>query len=324
MTNSVRRTRGNVLYDRQWLVTIAPSLGSVSALNYGNTTTDATPLRITFDIKKDCKPEANPAHIVIYNMSEQNRRTVENGWSLQIQAGYPGQVGVLWNGQVGKGVASRNPDLSVKEKASTKKDGPDISFAIESGDGLGPLSFARINSNYRDGTPYQVVFNDIMQILTTQTPVTSFGVSLGSIPTPFPLGSVKRNLTLHCSCSEALTKLFKPAGYEWFVNNNALNVVAKTDHTRDGIPFLSSTTGLTGIPSKEDNGVVSLSCLLNPQLSPGRLLELKSEDSSFDGYYKVRKVQHKGDTHGDAWDTEVECIQYNDDPSLPISTPPIT
>jgi len=320
-------TDGTALFGRKYLLTLAPSIESSSAFQYGNARDDSAPLRITFDIKKDSKPQSNTGHMVIYNLSEKTRRTIKAGWMLQLEAGYDGLLQNLWVGQVGKGVASRNPDLSVSDKASTKREGAEVSYAIESAEGLGPLAYATIDKSYRSGTPRAQVFAAITKALTTASPATSFGVTIGSVPSgTFPPGEIRRNMTLHGKAADALTQLLEPLGYDWFVSNNELNVVARNDHTKDGAPLISAASGLIGIPSREDDGVVTISCLLNPQLEPGRLLKLESKDNSFDNYYKVRKVQHKGDSHGDAWTSEVQCIAYDspdNSPDEPIDTPEV-
>jgi hypothetical protein len=307
---SAERQNGPALFGRRYQVTIAPDVHQPAALQYGNVLENSAELRVTFDIKKDCTAKPNPGHIVIYNMATANRAVIEDGWAIQLQAGYKDTVQTIWMGQVGKGIAAKNPDLSTKDKASEKQEGNDISYAIETSEALGPMRLANMSKTYAKGVPYSLIWDNIITTMQASTPVTGFGVSIGSIPTPFPLGHTAKKIVLHGSCGDALDLIWHPNGYEWFVHNNQLSVVAVDEHTNDGIPYISKDTGLLGIPSRENGKSVSITCLLTPQLAPGRLLELDSDDDSFDGFYKVRSVQHRGDSHGENWESQVTCIPF--------------
>jgi len=63
--------------------------------------------------------------------------------------------------------------------------------------------------------------------------------------------------------------------------------------------LLTPETGLIGSPTPQNDGRVSAQSLLQPDLIPGRQVQIKSKHVQ--GMYVVETAQYEGETAGDAW-----------------------
>ena len=104
-----------------------------------------------------------------------------------------------------------------------------------------------------------------------------------------------------------MTNVLSKLGVQWSIQDDELHIT-DTDLTTDEAPvFLTSETGLIGIPTKRRNGGYLFSSLLNPKIRPGRPLIIESELVS--GTFRPLKVNHLGDLDDGPWDTQVEAFQ---------------
>ena len=62
---------------------------------------------------------------------------------------------------------------------------------------------------------------------------------------------------------------------------------------------LSPSTGLVGSPKIGKGRVASAVAIIQPDLQPGRLVDLRA--STVSGVYRIEEVEFEGETHGTPW-----------------------
>ena len=102
-----------------------------------------------------------------------------------------------------------------------------------------------------------------------------------------------------------LAALAKSAGLELSIQNGAIQLLERGLPLRDASVVLTSDTGLVGSPTVGDKGIVKFRALLNPDIVPGRQIELQSR--ALDGRFRAERVDYKGDTTAQDWYVDVEA-----------------
>lgn len=259
----------------------------------------ASPLKIRFDIDRNSVGSANKSKIELFNLSVQSRQNIKKGWLAQLQAGYKapinpinqnnssGFVGIIFQGNVmTSGLVSLR---SASEIIST----------IECGDGEASIALSLFNNSYK--TP--VTLSQILTDMAVQMKLSGVnaGLSVG-IPTV-----VYPNRTFHGTIAESLTTLLKGQNLEWKIQNGSLNIIPISGYNQEQAQIVSVNTGMIGVPSK-NAGILQFSSLLNFKLSPGSAIQMVSENTALNGYYRIRRSHYEGDTHGEKWQVTCECV----------------
>lgn len=298
------------LYGRRYELVLG-TLAQREMAVYGNS--PGTPgrrpsfLRVEFDLEKTSLSASNKGVIRITNMSVANRQNMRPGMIVSLSAGYDSQMQLLFLGGV--------------TKVDMSRQGSELVTELEVGDAESTISQTTFDKSYPKGTRLAQVLSDMavaMQVPTASAPTGSrFKVAVG-----VPNFAFSKGLTLHGPIRLSLSKLCKTFGLEWSLQSGALQIVPLMHHTGETAEAISPQTGLLGVPSF-DGAVCTFGALLNARISPGRLVFLSSDFAV--GAYRVRKVQYRGDTHGQNWMCEAECIPYPQSmPSpVPSSTLPI-
>lgn len=280
-----------LLYDRVVSVTAGPPEGGQGISVNG--------LRVRFAIDRTEDSKENTVQLVIYNLGESSRASFEKiGNRISISAGY----------------AATGPQLlAIGDIVSAKVDydHPEIVLQIEAADGGKALRTARANVSYSAGTPAKKMIEDLVGRL---------GVDLPDIP--FDLSeSFASGWAFSGRASAALDQLSRRFGFSWSIQNNALQITETRKPSKRQAVLLSASSGMIGSPSplddvrgeaedakdKEQPGVL-VKALLNPALIPGDPVVINSNYRGSQTY-RVRRVRHRGDTHGNDWISEVECIE---------------
>jgi len=251
-------------------------------------------LRMTFEIKKNSKADANTAKIEIYNLSETHRAKLrEHDALVRLSAGYEGEGGatLLFVG---------NTQYMVN-----KRQRPDIVTEIEAQDGQRNLRESRISISYAGGTSAQTIVNRLSQEL-------NFPVRQ-NIPIT---GTYLSGYSFNGRARDAMDEVVAKYGYQWNILNNEIQIYPKGGSADDVAVLLSPSTGLILTPERcnykdgkfekaePDEPEWRITSLLNPRLSPGSLVEMDSRDVK--GTFKVDSVRHFGDTHGNEWYSQIE------------------
>jgi hypothetical protein len=288
------------LFNRDFAMTVAGAPISIQKVN--TTTGDITAaLRVVFSIEKSDNRDPNRATVVIYNLSEPNRKILQIGseaaeksralglvydWPLVIEAGYALTRSQIFSGDI--------------VRADSRIEGTEWVTTIEAQDGGNKYRSARISQSFAKGTPLVAVLNTLAAALGV-----GFGNSAAHFAaSPRGLTVFENGLAVNGRVSKLLDKYITSAGYNWSIQDGQLQVLAPNETLLDAVVVLSPLTGLVGSPDKGEKGIIKTRSLLQPQIIPGRLVTMLSK--SINGGYKATKVSHFGDTWGQDWYTEFE------------------
>lgn len=289
------------LFDRQWSVTLgiggsivdvqgsgsAPKTQQLGGQSIGF---EYTGLRTTFDIIKTSTANSQKAKIEIYNLSEASRQQFQKGTQLWMQAGYQGLMKTLYVGD------------ALPNGIRARRDGADIVSTFECGAFEKNLAFSYFHKSYPAGTKRTQIIADLVQAM---------GASIGTI---INLPEMVYQSGYHCAGSVQynLNEILKGMNMNWHIDSNTLNIWPKGQHLGEEAIVVSgdpkNPTGLIGVPSQGDD-FVEFTSLLNPEIAPGRLVQLVSK--TINGYYCVRQAHYEGDSHGDKWQVTVQGVKVN-------------
>lgn len=283
----------SALFGRAYSLAIGKP-NQTAALQYGNVGKDPAPLRVKFDINKFSSGPSGRAKIEIYNLSQQSRQAIDQGQVVLLKAGYQKVFDQLFVGNI------------VPLGFESTRSGPDIITKIECGDGESSIIMARLDKSYPAGTSVLQILQDCAGAMHTEDSFNPQGTDSGIVF--LPLNPVYNNgFVAKGPVSDTLTAILKPLGLEWSVQNGDLNVLPKTGHNGQTAIVISSATGMIGVPSGTKQ-LMKFTNLLNPKILPGSLIKLVSENSSLNGFYRVRNGHYEGDTHENKWQVECECL----------------
>lgn len=283
------------LINREYALTVhRVSRDSYFATQATSETTTITDMRIRFSVEKHLGSEPNKADVAIYNLAQATRAAMEKRpVQVRLDAGYDGQRGLVFVGDLRYGLSSR--------------EGADWVTKLQLADGDRAYSEARVGTTYAAGSlPRDAV----------QQTAKALGLTLSSalLDAPVLNLALPKSLALHGHARDALTQVLRPRRYDWSIQNGALQVLREGD-TRTNRAFLlsSDADGGTGIVGSPEYGVppkkgapptLNVKLLLYPGILPGDLCRVKSREIS--GTFRAETVRHEGDSHGDDWTTTLE------------------
>jgi hypothetical protein len=280
------------LFDRRVRLTIATPVKS--ATDFKTTTTDIVEinggktddvnfpgLRVKFNIDKSLEKQPNTSEVIVTNLSPSRRSSLQQkGVRVLLEAGYR-STGVkrLFSGDV--------------RTADHVRNGGDWDTTLKLGDGERAWQFARVDESFAPG----VRFADVLRTVARAT-----GIELGnaekqaaSIDRVFDQGYIVAG-----SAFRALDKLITSIGKEFSIQDGQLQILDPYETLDLPIPEVTKDSGLIGSPemgspaTKGKPALLRFKCLLLP-VRPGAKVKLKS--LRYDGFIRVHKVSHGGDTH---------------------------
>lgn len=292
ISNSATSNRVGPLFGRIWSL----ALGSPSQ-NLDGTTHQYTDIRLKFDIDKNTFGSSNKAKFEIYNLSTLNRQAIKKGYVLRLQAGYSGLLRTLFIGAV------------IPNGIKVRRDGPAIVTELECGDGEQAIVFAVYDNSYPAGSTLVQILGDLAK---------QMGVGIGSV-IGIPAVTYNNGYTVQGKISDTLATICKANGMKWYVLNGNLNITPIKGSNQAVAQELSSSTGLIGVPSTDQN-FTRFTSLLNPIIVPDSLVKLVSQNTALNGVYRVNRAHYRGDTHDSMWQVECECLPFpNSAVDLPAS-----
>lgn len=283
------------LFKRECSVTVARPLNA-SQLNVVDLPPNATVienLRVTFRVEKNLGKEPNTAEVCVYNLSEHSRGEMQRvPLYVRVDAGYDGQVQRLFTGDLRPG------------SGKSMRTGVDWETRLELGDGERAYRFARVSRSYRGGVDARTAVAELAKSMGAVATFTSDTARL--LRSQYASG-----LTLQGPAHRELTRILAPHGLEWSIQDGRLQVILTQEVRPDQAIVVSQAHGMIGVPelaAPEKKGgppILTVRKLLDPQLTPGGRISLESENIR--GVFRVERVVHVGDTHGDDWHSEIEA-----------------
>jgi hypothetical protein len=246
-------------------------------------------LKCVFKIEASLSKSPNTAEISVYNLTETTRaRLSEDDIEVELEAGYIGLISLIFKGEVEAGVSA--------------KDGPDWVTSFQTTDKGKALRSARINTSFKK-TKAAEAFKKAAE---------SLGVGLGNALSKIGEGNIRgaldgfsNGLVMSGPAQKEIDRLAKTLGYDWSIQNGQLQLLGPSDaiEPNDAIA-LDSDRGMIGSPQAGDKGIVEVRALLNPHLTPGRVVALSSLQTS--GFFRIEKTTYIGDTRGRDWYADLE------------------
>lgn len=255
---------------------------------------EITDMRMKFQIERSVKADPNACMLEIYNLSETTRKFCENRpLTVWIDAGYDNNPKQLFTGD--------------SHFAFSRMEKPEWVTKIQLRDGGQAYDNARINMTYGSGVPVSKVLNDFASKFGLRVDPAQAKALAPLLSQTLPGARVYQG-----PVRDQLTQLLSPVGVQWSIQNSTLQLLRDVDTT--GFTFvISQETGMIGSPEwtspKSDTkpNQLKIKSLLQPEIGPGTAIIVRSAD--INGVtFRVQKIVHRGDTHGDEWISEIEAL----------------
>lgn len=252
---------------------------------------EITKLRVQFQIEKHIDESPNTCDITITNLSESTRTNVQKKpLIVRIDAGYQDNLRHLYTGDL--------------RWSFSKRETTDWETLMQLGDGDRAYRYARVNRSFPAGTNVLTVLQECAK---------SFGLELDKTITTSP--DLQRQFAsgrvLTGATRDELTTLLAPFNYRWSFQDGRMQILRDEETRADQAILVSKENGMINVPSYAppskpgEPPTLTVKMLLYPQLTPGGTIKVESK--SLDGIFRVERVTHTGDTHGEDWTSEIEA-----------------
>lgn len=278
------------LFGRVWRVLV----GYDDESGARRTVLDVSQLDIEFDVATDITRAPNKATIKIWNLGAEKRSNLVAALAdkrrravVSLEAGYEDQgASQIFRGEItairsGRGNVSTSIDIEARDSSEI-------------------LRSARISQSFAPGTSVEAV---------VRAAASALGAGEGNL-SAYASGltvdgerSFRSGYAASGLAASVLDDLLRAAGLRWSIQKGALQLRRAGGAAIEQAVLLSPQSGLIGSPSPEDKGQVRVQCLLQPSLTPGQRVVLKSAD--YDGGYVIREARFVGATSGGSWHAEL-------------------
>lgn len=242
-------------------------------------------LRVSFDIDKTINEKPNPATIRVWNLNRSHLNQILSGEfaKVALSVGYQ-TLAQIYSGDITK-VRVQRSDL-------------DFVLLLECADGFTAYTQARVATTLKSGSDDEQILSELQKTLPD--------VNLGTIDIPnkrkLPRGKVMNGDT-----RELLNRLAKNNNADWSIQDGELLFLPRNKVLKSEAILISQETGMINAPEHTDDGL-EVQCLLNPQLTVGGLIEVKSILEHFNGQYKIVKLLHTGDAMEGDWLSKMTVV----------------
>lgn len=235
-------------YNQWGRVVIATISGKAGTLTVSDLRIDATG-------QKGIGSKQNTATIAIWNLTKSHRKQLgEEFDTIELKAGYRnGPIFTVFKGNI--------------RDVTTTQEGADIKSEMECGDGDEGINKGAVSKTFPAGTKPK----EIVEYLQKEMPGTTKGEMKGLDGLP----AYKRPVSLYGWAFREMDKLGREHGFYWSVQNGQVEAV-KNDQVLPSSVVLSKDNGLVEIPEVTDKGIKA-KCLLRPDISPGRQVDVRSD-----------------------------------------------
>lgn len=295
-------------YGRKWEIIVTTPDGQ-TAWRLSDDSFNGQALRCTFNIERVGYHVPWYAEITIWNLSEKLQLDIitktKEGMLVSVKAGYQhGAYGTIFTGEIFQPLFSR-------------ENVTDFILTLNCLDGLGLIASNICAFSLEAGYDYAGTIAEMCK--KAHSPI-----KLGKISNRVEKKTLPRGKVFFGEPSKYIRQLDQDQGTQTWLNNGELNVSHIDDAPAEVALRITPESGLIGTPEQTDNGVI-FRTLLNPLLDiknppmavkldmttirqakvrQGQLVSPLDEN----GFYKVARVVHIGDTRGDDWYTEVTGI----------------
>lgn len=268
-----------------------------ATLQIGSKRYDMANLYFTFEVPFKDSEELGTATITAHNLSESTRKSIKKGTVIILNAGYEGDVGVIFTGKASRVV--------------NKKDSTEWVTTITAAEALEEWLSNEVNKTYVAGSKASTIIKDLLNL---------FGLEVGTVELvvdkEYPRGKLCQGkikdvlteiVTLDCKSRflirNGTVTINDPAkGLDMgYVLSPSTGLLRATEETEDTETTTNQTTIDTGEEAEETT--YKRNCLLNYHLGPADVIKISS--TSLNGKFLLKAGTHKGSPDGD-WVTEIE------------------
>lgn len=249
-----------------------------------------TKLRVKFGVLKTLTENPNTCEFTIYNMRKESRAAVQqNPLFVRLEAGYGSELATIFEG-----------DLVL---AYSVHNGTDWETRVQVAEGDRAFRHSRVSKSFAAGASAKTAIAEVAKSMGLRMPTSIADAKALA-------GQFVSGVTLHGPSRDQMTKILKPRGFDWSIQNNELQILAKNGVRPDQAIVISSKTGMVGVPElgtpKEPGDPVTLKTktLLDTAIVPGGRVQMEAEEVK--GLFRVDKVSFVGDTRGQEFFSEVE------------------
>ena len=287
---------------------------------------DLSALRFSFAIRRGDRQTPNSADIRVYNVAQKTADRIRQILPtpefsrVVIQAGYEGNYGVIFDGQIKQVRVGRESQL-------------DTYLDITAADGDSAYNFAVSALSLPAGSTPGDHASAVLQGMA------KYGIGQGYMP-DLPGNPLPRGKAIFGMSRDELRKIAETTSTSWSIQDGAVNFIPETSYMPGDVPVISAATGMIGIPEQTQDGI-RIKTLLNPSIKIGSAIKLdnkslnqyrynlainqqaqnglseQSNKVNADGLYYVMLADHTGDTRGNAWFTDMLCLSI--DATIPQS-----
>lgn len=288
---------------RQWLRRVNLQVGN------GSTVLDLSTFRIRFDVVQGDVQTPNHANIIITNLSPETAKAIQREYaSVVLQAGYDENCATIFQGEI----------VQVRKGRESPTD---TYVHILAKEGQRAYSYATISKTLAAGHTFRDQVNECLKVLE------AYGISAGYIADLGPAQMI-RGKAMFGMVRNQLRAICQATGTSWSIQGDKLQIVKDNTYVPGKAIVLNSTTGMVGMPVQTLGGI-EVRCLLNPEIKPGRRIQIdqasiqaapyalaiSAQPQNFqipeidsDGIYKVIVVNHAGDTRGNPYYSDIICL----------------
>jgi hypothetical protein len=289
---------------------------SVVVANAAGQGIDLSQLHFTFSVTHETMQTPQLARVTIYNLSDATANQIQNeGTQLQVIAGYQGNAGLIFSGQI-------------CQRRKGRESPTDTYLDIYAQHSDQAYNQATVNTTLAAGWNYAQLHQTIAAAFSP------FGVTAPAppqmAPQVFPRGKV-----LYGAARDHARRLATSNGLTWTIVDGQYVMTSLSGSTGQTAIVLNSATGLLGIPEQTIDGIRGR-CLLNPAIKVNSMVQINNKDINpavlnfdytainflpsiaTDGVYRVLFVDHSGDSRGNAWYSDFICL----DPNAPAPITP--
>lgn len=281
---------------------------------------DVSELRITFAIKKTDGQTPNTANIRVYGLNEDTKSKIQKEYTnVLLQAGYESNFGVIFTG-------------TAKQVKRGLEVNTDPFLEIQAADGDTAYNFSTVNATISAGATQRDQIDQITKIMKAK------GVQVGTVELD-DTQKLPRGKVMYGMGRDYMRQSAQSGGASWTIQNGVVQVVPLTGVLPDQAVVLNSQSGLVGRPEQTNTGI-KFRCLLNPMILMGGAIQINEKDIEVaqmdiappvkkenskstskddsqpvsieaDGFYRVIAMVYTGDTRGNDWYCEGECLDID-------------
>jgi hypothetical protein len=306
------------LFDRCYRLVVGPAGGTGREIASGPH--GETSLRITFDIEKTTKEKTNHSKVVVYNLAPETRALFEQpDQRLTLHAGYLEDRGPLL-------IATGHVTF-----AFTTRDEANWATTLELHDGHVPLRDTAVSIGMGAGASAKQIVRDIAR---------QMAMSL-VMPDDLQDRTWKHGFSYFGAGRVGMHKVVDAAGWEWSVQNETVQVLARGGTSPREAIVISPSSGMVKSPERKREGAQEIAqvadlttgalprvkkvaglkpeldgwqvtSFLQPTINPGDMVKVESVAIKGDGFFRVDHLRHLGDSAGGDWHTELDLIDPKD------------